>query len=291
VSADLRVLRLADTPAARGQIFRYPRGRAIGAAAAIVCAAVALAVLRWPNPVLASYVAGVLVLSLMILQTFVLARFRSSNWLVQANETGLHVRFRSYLNHRFAADDPTVVFIPYRAIRSARLVRGTRTIPDSDSPSGLTTKPARLVELELSGDVTPLAQALAAERARCGPDWRQHGGRSARYQHHPVRLLSPATLQLEWEVAPSRETLLDLLRPHATIEPEADRTQESLDDLKALTRDKQEARLRELAETGQDLAAITLTRRLYGYDLTQATAFVDSLRTGTASGARARKKS
>ena len=221
MSADLRVLRLADVPASRGQIFRYSRGRALGAAAAIVCAAVALAVLRWPNPVLAYYVAGVLLLSVVILQTFVLARFRSSNWIVQADEAGLHVQVRSYLNHRFSADDPTVVFIPYQAIRSARLARGTRTIPDSDSPSGLTTQPLRLLELELAGDTAPLAQTLAAERARCGPEWRQHGGKSGRYQHQPVRMVSPTTLQLEWEVVPSRETLLDLLRPHSTIEPEA----------------------------------------------------------------------
>ena len=202
----------------------------------------------------------------------------------------MHVQVRSYLNHRFSGDDPTVVFIPYQAIRSARLARGTRTIPDSDSPSGLTTQPLRLLELELAGDTALLARALTAERARCGPEWRQHGGRSGRYQHQPVRLVSPTTLQLEWEVVPSRETLLELLRPHSTIEPEVDRTQESLEALRALTRDEQEARLLELSERGQDLAAITLARQLYGYDLTRAKAFVDGLRTGGTGGARLRTR-
>ena len=82
---------------------------------------------------LASYVAGVLLLTVVVLQTYVLARFRSSNWLLQAGDTGLHVQFRSYLNHRFAAVDPTVVFIPYRLIGPsawhARLERFRIAIP------------------------------------------------------------------------------------------------------------------------------------------------------------------
>jgi hypothetical protein len=278
VSSSVRLLRLANVPAARREIFRYSRARALGVAVAAVCTASALAVLRWPNPALAFYLAGVLLLGVVILHAFVLARFRSSNWLVQADDTGLYVQFRSYLNYRFPGETPTVAFIPYEMIRSARLARGTRTIPDGDSPSGVTTKPVRLVELELTGDTAPLTQALADEQARCGPQWRQRGGRSTRYQHHPVRMFSPTTLQLEWEVVPDPEALLDILRPHSTIQPEADRTQESVATLKRLSRTEQEARLRELSETGQDLAAISLARQLYGYDLTQAKAFVEGLR-------------
>jgi hypothetical protein len=211
VSSSLRLLRLADVPAARRETFRYSRARALGVAIAMVCTAFALAVLRWPNPALAYYVAGVLVLGIVILHAFVLARFRSSNWLVKADDRGLYVQFRSYLNYRFSGEHPTVVFIPYEMIRSARLAQGTRTIPDSDSPGGVTTKPVRLVELELTGATVPLAQALSDEEARSGPQWRQRGGRSTRYQHHPVRMVSPTTLRLEWEVVPDAEALLEIL--------------------------------------------------------------------------------
>ncbi len=187
-------------------------------AGAAVGVAIALIALRWPSPVVAYYLAGVLLLGVVILQTLVLARFRSSNWLVQAGHEGLYVQLRSYLNHRFPAGDPTVAFIPYQMIRSARLARGTRTIPDADSRTGVTTKPIRLVQLELVGDTAPLAQALTDERARCGPDWRERGGRSTRYQHHPVRMVSPATLQLEWEVVPDAETLLAILGRDSRIQ-------------------------------------------------------------------------
>jgi len=285
----VRLLRLADVPEARRQVFRYSRARALAAAVAIVCAAVALIALRWPHPAVAYYIAGVLLLTVVILQTYVLARFRSSNWLVQEDDAGLYVQFRSYLNYRFPADDATVAFIPYQLIRSARLASGTRMVPDSDSRSGLTTQRTRLVELELTGDTAPLAQALAEEQARCGPQWRQHGGRPTRYHHHPVRLVSPTTLQLEWTVVPGRETLLALLRPHSAIEPAAGSAQESPGSIEGLTRDEQEARLLELSETGQGMAAITLARRLYGYDLTQAKAFVDGLRDGKGSGAPRKK--
>ena len=94
-------------------------------------------------------------------------------------------------------------------------------------------------------------------------------------------MMSPTTLLVEWEVVPDRETLLDLLRPYAAIEPPADRTQESLETIKSLPRGEQESRLLELSETGQDLAAITLARQLYGFDLTRAKAFVDGLRKST----------
>ena len=213
MNASVSLMRRADVPSGLRHVFRYPRTRAVVAAVVAVCAACALAVLRWPSPVLAYYLAAILLLGVVILQTLVLARFRSSNWLVQAGDSGLYVQLRSYLNHRFPADDPTVVLIPYSMIRSARLARGTRTIPDSDSPRGVTTQPVRLVELELAGDTAPLAQALTDEQARCGPDWRERGGRSTRYQHHPVRLVSPTTLQMEWEVVPDRQALLNILRP------------------------------------------------------------------------------
>ena len=47
--------------------------------------------------------------------------------------------------------------------------------------------------------------------------------------------------------------------------------------LAGLDRAEQERRLRELAESGQTLAAIKLARSFYGYDMTEAKRFVDGL--------------
>jgi hypothetical protein len=239
-----------------------------------------LVLLGWhQRSVVPYYLAGVLLVGLVILQTFVLARFRPSNWLVQVNEEGLFVQFRSYLNYRFPSDDSTVVFIPYQEILSARLALGRRTIPDGDSPGGMTEQRLRLVELELTGDSAPLAKALADEFARCGPE-RRHGGWSAgpaRYHHHPVRMVSPSTLQLEWGVVPRREVLLDILRPYSAIAPAGEQLRD-YGNLEGLSREEQEKRILDLVDTGNTFAAIYLARKLYSYDLTQAHAFVENLR-------------
>jgi hypothetical protein len=279
----MRCLRLADVPGTRQQVFRYSRARALIVAVIAACAGAVMVVLGWPSLALAYYLAGIILLGLVILHNFVRARFRSSNWLVQAGDDGLFVQFRSYLNYRFPKDAATVVFIPYREIRAARLALGSRTVPDSDARGGLTTQPLRLVELELAGDTAPLAQALADERARSASDWRRHGASTTRYQHHPVRMVSPTTLQMEWEVVPDREELLEILSRYSTIEPAVDRSQD-LGNLEGLSREEQERRLVELSETGQELAAVALARTLYSYDLSQAKSFVDGLRSGKASG-------
>ena len=68
-------------------------------------------------------------LFLLLLLRFVSTRFHSSNWLVRANETGLFAQYRSYLNYQLPADQPSVVFIPYGEIASARLVASVSKHP------------------------------------------------------------------------------------------------------------------------------------------------------------------
>ena len=277
----MRCLRLADVPAAaRDRVFRSSPARALFAAVAAICGSGVLVLLGWhQRSVVPYYLAGVLLLGLVILQTFVLARFRPSNWLVQVNDEGLFVQFRSYLNYRFPSDDLTVVFIPYQEILSARPLLGPRTIPDSDSRTGMTEQRLRLVELELTGDSAPLVKALTNEFGRCDPE-RSHGGwsaRPARYHHHPVRMVSPTTLQLEWDVVPRREVLLDVLRPYSAIGPAGERSQD-YQNLEGLSREEQEKRIMDLVETGNTFAAIYVARKLYSYDLTQGRAFVENLR-------------
>ena len=92
------------------------------------------------------------------------------------------------------------------------------------------------------------------------------------------------TLQPEWSVVPSADVLLDGLRPHTRIAIPLDVSQDYAH-LDTLSRDEQEKRLRDLAATGQTIAAIQIARTLYSYDLAQARAFVEGLRAGKGSGA------
>lgn len=192
----------------------------------------------------------------------------------------MFVQFRSYLNYRFPGDEFTVVFIPYREIRSVREVRQRRDIPYRDDPNTQVDRVAeqrrRLVEFELAGDSAPLAQALADESARRPPN-------STLYRHYPVQMESSTCLQVEWGVVPGVKVLLDALSRYTHIATPVEVSQDYVN-LQGLSRQEQEKRLLELDETGQTFAAIYLARKLYSYDLTQARAFVEGLRSGKGSG-------
>ena len=69
---------------------------------------------------------------------------------------------------------------------------------------------------------------------------------------------------------------LEALRPFITISP-AVAVSEDLANFGNLSRDEQERRLRELVRRGRTIAAVYMARRLYGYDLAQAQAYVKDL--------------
>jgi len=275
----LRLLHLSDVPASPpDRLFRQSRTRALAAVALVLAASIGSTVLGWQRHApLLFYLAVVFLTSLIVLQRLVTARFRPTNWMVRATGDGLYIQLRSYLNYHFP-DRPTVVLIPYGAIRSARAIRGRRELPDPDSTryqNSTTIQRFRSVRLELTGDVSPLTRALDEEIRRAVGKSRADGLRT-RYHHVPVRMASPTTLELEWAVVPREDHLLALLASHGVP---TDRTEATSDysQLETLGRDEQERRLLELVERGDTIAAIRIARRLYGYDLTRAKQFVASL--------------
>jgi len=277
----MQLLRLADVAASPDdRIFRYSRGRALVIVAATLAAAVlSIAVGRQQHSPMLYYVAAVLLCGLLVLQTFVTARFRPTNWLVRANSDGLFVQFRSYLNYRFPPDRLTVTFIPYSAVRSARAIRERRELPDPDSRrhrNSTTIQHATTVHLELTGETGSLARAIDEESRLAVGEWRGDGPRT-RYRHVPVRMPSPGTLEIEWAVVPRARSLLALLSTHAVPTETAAATQDYAN-LETLDRDQQEKRLLELVEQGNTIAAIRIARQLYGWDLTRAKNFIEGLR-------------
>src|SRR5215207_1312548 len=164
----MRLTREADVPdVGDGRTFGYSRARASLAAALVVAGSVALvAVGRMRGAPLAYYVAAVALVLLATLRELVLARFRPTNWLVRLGDDGLYVKFRSYLNHHMSGQDPTVVLVPFREIRAARLVRETRDVPNLDRRGGTTRQRRVQVEIDLRQDAPEIAEALAAERRR-----------------------------------------------------------------------------------------------------------------------------
>ena len=107
------------------RVFRHARMRAligwlVGFALAAALFVGALTNAKWR----AEYIFGpFLLLFLLLTLKFVTARFHPSNWLVRMNDSGIYVQFRSYLNYGLPSDGPSVVFLAFGEIVSARLVK------------------------------------------------------------------------------------------------------------------------------------------------------------------------
>jgi len=169
------------------------------------------------------------------------------------------------------------VFVPYSEMRSARMVKERQELPDRDQPSAMTTTSRRTLELELAGNSADFALALAAERERVFGKIPPGNHRiSSRYHHFPVRLVSRTLLRVEWGVVPGIQIILDALTRHTLVQSAAEATK-NYANLNQLSRQEQETRLVELAESGDMIGAIAIARRLYSYDLTAAKQFVEGL--------------
>jgi hypothetical protein len=222
------------------------------------------------------YIAAAVLLFFLLAVRFITARFRSSNWLVRANDQGIFIQFRSYLNYHFPPEDMTVVFLSYGEIRSARMIRERVETLDPQG-HGTTTQYLRYVELEIGGDVAPLAKALNAEITEKAPmEKRWYGRSSTEYQDHPVRMPRTPFLQLRWQVVPGAKKFLEALRQYTTIADPVSLTQDFVN-LQNLGPEEQLRRLRELNERGEKIAAIYLARKLYGCGLAEAKDMVEQL--------------
>ena len=276
----MQLIRLQDAPSGRNdRVYRYSRTHATIAYGLWFggCVALVVAGARQHAYVL-EFAAALLGIGLLLARRFLVARFRDSNWLVRADENGLYVQFRSYLNYHFSPNDQSVVFIPYRDIRVARAVRERRELPElSRNDRTVSIQTLQLVELELTCDTTSFRAALEAEGARPAPreaTW--YGTTGVKFQHYPVALDDASQLRLTWECVPSVRVFLDDIRRYVQV-GENTSTTKSFGNLSSASHADQEEQLAGLARAGQLVYAIAIARRLYGYDLRQARAYVESL--------------
>jgi hypothetical protein len=231
-------------------------------------------------PVIATFIAMLVFLSKRIL----VARFGPSNWLVRATENGVYVKFRSYLNFHFSADDSTVVFVPYREITAARVVRETverfdlsTRIDGSRSNRVSSYQRRETAELELSGDISALAAALLEEDARPGPrEKRWYGSTSTRANHHPVMLEKATRLRIVWECVPRIGRFFTALSSHVKVEASATRDW-SPQAIQELERPALERRIAELARAGKMAEAGLLCRMHFGYNNDETSRFIERL--------------
>ena len=270
---------------AADRVFYYSRWRAASLALLVMGVGIGCIQFGRSQPAgltryLSYYIGAVLLLGLLLLHRNITARFRASNWLAWLTPTGVVVKFRSYLNYSLPDTDEIIVFIPYQEIRSAGLLNERTALTDAAGHRSMQI--TRYIEIDLSVDVTALATAVATERAKPAPSERHwYGTSSTLYGHYPVRVVAPLFVQVQWSATPGRKAFLDALRPFAQIAPTLCFSQD-FTKLVGLTGEQQQQHLRELDAAGQTLLAISTARRLYGYDLVTAKAFIEKLRSAGA---------
>lgn len=276
----MQLMRAADVPQTeRDRVFRASRLHAVLTVLACLGFCVWFILYTWPHPKIAYIVSGVILLFLLLLHRLVTGRFHPLNWLVRASDEGLFIHFRSYLNEDLSPDDPTVVFLAYSEIRSARAVREWVTTPDMNNRN--TSELQHWVELELASDTAKLVDALGTERGRPGAtEKRWYGTSSTLYLDYPVQMQTPPFLRIRWQVVPRTGAFLDALRSRVEIAPPV-KVSEDFSALQNLSAAEQQKRLVELNKRGQTIAAIYMARRLYGCSLTEATNFVKGLSGGS----------
>ncbi len=221
-------------------------------------------VLLWCVAVPVALGAGLLWLLVFLgLLGALLACFRASNWVVKVSGSGVYLQLRSYLNHHFRADHPTVVFVPFSEIASAGKVRERFTRDGGDGP---VTHSRSWLELVLQrADTAELARVLALERTTEAPQRSCLGLRwRTRHRHAPLHVQGDDRIRVDWRPGVLRAF-------EARVRPAPGRTSDldaSLDP---------NARLLSLVERGEHLAAIDLVRQAHGCGLGEAKRFLDEL--------------
>lgn len=274
----MRLLRLQEVEIGpNDRVFRHPRLRALIVWLAGFSGTTALFYYAYADKFVFGYLFGSFaLLFLLLFARMVTSRFHPSNWLVRMNDTGFYVQYRSYLNYDLSADVPSVVFFSFGEIASARLIKERLETPN---PGKNTTQTEflRHIELELPGDTAALAEALSNERGEQAPvkkGWL--GTSSTLYRDYPVVLNAPY-LRIHWNVVPGTHKFLELLRPYTVIANPVHVTQD-FSNLRSLSREDQQKRLRELDARGQTISAVYAATQLYRCSLSEANQMVASLR-------------
>lgn len=275
----IRANEVPETP--RDLVFRASRLHAVIFVVVCLVACAYLISTGWPHPPLGYYIGGFILLCLLLARRMIAARFHPLNWLVRLSDDSLYIHFRSYLNEHLSADDPTVIFLNFSDIRSARLVRETVTKRDMNNRP--TTEFVHWIELELAVDPAPIVAALADERARpAALEKRWYGTSGTLYLDYPVLIETPPFLRIKWQVVPRASEFLEVLRQRVPIDPEI-HLRADFSNLQNLPPDQQKKRLSLLADRGDKMTAVYLARKLHRCDLTEATRIVDSLSKGSQS--------
>lgn len=204
---------------------------------------------------------------------------RETNWLLRVSRSGqIAVKYRTYLNWKFPADEPQVIVMnPDDVLCVRRYDR--RLVTKSDDG----TMSERRVDLEivlrhsLSAEIQ---SALVAERNYPGVGKRFA---KSRYKHECVQAFDESVLRLAWrssrdQIRPKIDVAIEALRRFVAVGPPAKGEDDySPAALAKLPTAEQDERLRQLAIMDRTLATQTI-KMLYNCSTEEAVAQVNRWR-------------
>lgn len=201
------------------------------------------------------------------------ASLRPTNWLMRCNSSGVILKYRAYENWKLPADSVQAVALDYSEIAWARLVKETRVTQGMDRRNANTTSFLTYIALGLANPDTAALEKHLADERNLRPD-----GRMVTLDY-PVQVRPGGIVEIRWTggITPSaRQALEYLSRQQVKITDEEKRHTDLTHHRDAQPADEQ-AKIIDLIKSGDEMAAIELARRAYGYSLTDATSFVQKL--------------
>ena len=275
----MRFYRLDEVPISRDDIiFRQSPLRSAIAAILFLSpgiASITCAVLKWPDAKSATFFylfGGFLSLIGLAWAFNFRATLKPTNWLLRCQLSGLFLKYRAYENWRMPADTLQVVGLEYGEIAWAKMVKERRRSPNADGKGGSQTEFLTYIDLGMANpDLSALDANLQAERAM-----RPTSGMNIVVMDFPVQVLSGGIVEIRWNVRPSAKKALEVLGRRIKILATEHRKTDLTHHYGA-NPEEEKAKIVALVKSGDHFGAIKLAQQVYGYNLTQAHQFADSL--------------
>jgi len=278
----MRFYKLDEVPVSRNDVI-FKESPTINAIAALILFGLAagsiyLGVIKWQPSQghMAPYAPYCVGAIFAVVGLFPLSNFRASlkptNWLLRCQLGGLFIKYRAYENWRLPADTLQVVGFEYAEIAWAKLVKEHRTVPNTNGKGGNQTEFLTYIDLGLANpNLSELEANLDAERS-LRPDG------VIITMDFPVQVRPGGIVEIHWGagIRPSARRALQALGPRVKILETEHRKTDLTHRLGANPEDEK-AKIIALAQSGDTFGAVRLAQQAYGYSLTQAHAFVDTL--------------
>ena len=209
------------------------------------------------------------------------ARLKPTNWLLRCNSSGIIIKYRSFENWRFPAEDVQAVGLDYSEVAWIRTVREQRTAPGLGQDRDKQIQYLTYLDFCLAdADTSTLQTYLQAEEKAEPP-----GRFKTVFRDYPVEVLTGGIIRLRWSIDggygihPSPGKAIEYLGRHVKTAV-ADSTKADLTYQSNLSPEEGAANILKLAKSGDKMGAVKLTRQVYGSSLSEAVAFVEKLQSG-----------